>query len=144
MLARSIVVYVNARTVSGVAIPLPMQTTYIREYCAKKGLKFSLPIAEQGYADIFPVLSKLLLRANLDLIISTGLILPSTKIFNWGGRKLLANKGSVVHLVSERKVMTVPELCQYQQKVSLVSDLHSASLEGIRKYKPYGITWSFN
>jgi len=119
--------YVNTRVVSGIAIPLPMQTSYLREYCTRRGLRFALPTVEYGFGNSYPVFKKVLTLKKTTVLISTSLILPSAASFDWSIFLVRSSSESRFHLVMERKICSLFELANYMVKSSINTDILSAS-----------------
>lgn len=117
------ILYVNTRLVSGVAIPLPLQTAYLRDYCSKRGLRFSLPTAEYGFGNSYPALQAILRHKKTTALISTSLVLPSTASFDWSMFLKRAGCESRFHLVMERQICSLFELASYMIKTSLHTNI---------------------
>jgi len=104
------ILYVNTRLVSGVAIPLPMQTSYLRDYCKRRSIEFALPTAEYGFGGRYPALSRILSLRKSTILISTSLILPPLSSFEWSAFLTRKRCESRFHLIMERQVISIFEV----------------------------------
>jgi sporadic carbohydrate cluster protein (TIGR04323 family) len=117
------ILYVNTRLACGVAIPLPLQTSYLRDYCKRRGFRFSLPMAEYGFGNSYPALTKILHRKNATILISTSLILPQASTFDWSSFVAHSECNSQFHLVMERQVCSLVGLANRMIKSTLQSEI---------------------
>ena len=68
--------YTMPRPFSGYNIPIAIQSSYLKDYCNRNKLKFSLPETELTTSGSYKILKKLLMQGN-DIAMCSFFILPT-------------------------------------------------------------------
>jgi sporadic carbohydrate cluster protein (TIGR04323 family) len=118
--------YVMPRPFNGYNIPIAIQSTYLRDYCKKKKLIFSLPVTELTKSDSYVMFSSLVEERKIkNFGLVSGFVLP---IYDLKKLKKLFKKihnNSKFHLVLENKIFNKKQLLDWAESINIVNLVNS-------------------
>jgi sporadic carbohydrate cluster protein (TIGR04323 family) len=96
--------YTLPRPFSNYNIPIAIQTCFIRDYCNKKNLLFSLPLTEIVKNDSYLIFKKNFCKKKIELVMTSIFVLPisNKKLFEDVVKGL--NRSTNLHFVLENLV----------------------------------------
>lgn len=102
--------YVTSREFGGCRIPVPVQNLVLRDYAARKGLFFKLPINENSFPHSYLVLEALLRQlGDLEGILACSMfMLPERAERRRRVYNQFLKQGATLHLVLEDMVIRTP------------------------------------
>lgn len=114
--------YTLPRPFSNYNIPIAIQSFYIRDYCIKKKLVFSLPITEISNENCYIMFKKNFLKKKITLVMTSVFMLPiiNKKLFN----EIVSgiDRLSEFHFVLENLVLKKKDLCIWVKEYNLLSN----------------------
>jgi sporadic carbohydrate cluster protein (TIGR04323 family) len=113
--------YTLPRPFSNYNIPIAIQSFYIRDYCIKKKLIFSLPITEISNENCYIMFKKNFLKKKITLVMTSVFMLPiiNKKLFNDVISGI--NRLSELHFVLENLVLKKKDFCIWVKEYNLLS-----------------------
>lgn len=113
--------YTLPRPFSNYNIPIAIQSFYIRDYCIKQKLVFSLPITEISNENCYIMFKKNFLKKKITLVMTSVFMLPiiNKKLFNDIVSGI--NRLSELHFVLENLVLKKKDLCIWVNEYNLLS-----------------------
>ena len=118
---KRVLTYTLPRPFSNYNIPIAIQSFYIRDYCIKQKLVFSLPITEISNENCYIMFKKNFLKKKITLVMTSVFMLPiiNKKLFNDIVSGI--NRLSELHFVLENLVLKKKDLCIWVNEYNLLS-----------------------
>lgn len=103
--------YVTSRPFGGYAIPVPVQSLVLRDYCQRKGFVYVLPVNENSFPHSYLVLEGMIhdLAAFEGVLMCSMHMLPQRAERRRAIFDTILGQGCSIHLVLEGMVMEIPE-----------------------------------
>jgi sporadic carbohydrate cluster protein (TIGR04323 family) len=119
--------YVSSRPFGGFAIPVPLQSLALRDYCTRNGKLYVLPVNENSFAHSYMVLEGLV----TDLSAYEGVVMYSMHMLPLRSerRRLvyrnILDQGCQLHLVLEDLVISAPQSIERAEELIQFAQLAS-------------------
>ena len=126
---KSALTYTLPRPFSNYNIPIAIQSFYIRDYCIKKKLVFSLPITEISKENCYIMFKKNFSKKKIILVMTSVFMLPiiNKKLFN----EVISgiNKLSELHFILENLIFKKKDLYLWVKEYNSLSIFSKNYLE---------------
>jgi len=117
--------YVSPRSFGGYLIPIPLQSLALRDYCARKGLMYVLPGAENIFPHSYLVLEALVrnLSAFQGLVMCSMYMLPQRNTRRCELYRQVLDQGCSLHFVIEDTVIASAQDADRVEEMLLFTQL---------------------
>ena len=125
---KSIKPYVLPRPFGGFNIPIPLQTSYIKQYAEQNNYKFILPVAELARANSYHIIKDFLRSNNkFEIGVVSIFVFPiENKALMNSIFKSYRKKRIKIHAILESKIFSTNEILPWSEEIS---ELRSLSLK---------------